>query len=976
MNADSRNDPHDFLAHAASVRALARALVGDSGADDVEQAAWARALSAKSFVPTGTAGWLATIVRNVVRSNWRAETRRAARETQATQTRREIPTPDAILEREELRRRLVERVLALDDPWRTALVLHYLEERDLRRVAEATGVSIETARTRVKRGLELLRAQWKRESGGTWAVALVRVFDLDRGALAAPTTLGGLVAMSAALKFGIVAAVGIVVVATIMRLGGGTPGAPLVGEVAAVEEPAKVDVAGDVARAGDVSREETLVSAPPLADDDGASNAASVRVRIRWGADSTPAENVWVELRSMADPNPQLQLRRQRTDAKGEVLFEDVAPGRVVARTDRGPSGVDAVAAHEAKLIELVLFAGLRLVGEVVDEREQPVADAEIWIDGTGPTGFGFPLAVSDSEGRFEVRNLDRGSWFYVGARAAGRAPTAQHILRAPAVEEARVRLQFTAPGGGFSVNVVDADGAPVPGAVVRIGEPIGRDAGAVADATHAAPAPPLIARTDERGAVRFEGAKLGPQSLTVQCVGYAPWKELIEVGVDRARTIVLQRGAVLRGRVVDIDGRPLNNARVSIGGFGDAAEVFASTDRDGAYELVGAPVGEFTAIASAPNVGRAEQTFVATPGEELEWNARIEPLGVIVGRVVAPGMSTEGWMVEWAVEGERRRDASRWAKVGGDGAFRVTGCEDLSGMLRVRAALDAPFVLASVKEVRPSAAEVLIEVDPSRRPSVRLRGRVVDENGEPLTDVEVSPFAFELGSSPVDHVDPRTGVFELGPYPSSEWGLVLVARDRPTLRVPPRRVSPDQLHDFGDLVMARGGVLAVAVVRESDVRGESVSVVLTPLDDQLVDGIRGEGALVRSHPLSVGRYLAQAFSSDGLSTEQPVEVHAGVETAVELRLRAAAPWSARIVDAEGRPWSGRVSWTASSGGETVAYGFESVVAGVLAPNMPLPAGELRLLVATPDGAKFARQSLSAELVTRAAEMPLEFEFR
>jgi RNA polymerase sigma factor (sigma-70 family) len=182
MSAPREHDPEALLAHGAYVRGLARELVFDAAlARDVEQETWLAALGESARDPAATRGWLAAIVRNLARRAWRSSERRRAHEAAGAELERVVPSPEEVLEREELRRRVVEAVNALEEPYRAALVLRWLEGHDPREVARRLGVPPETARTRLKRGLELLRARFDRENRGgrgAWCLLFVRGFGL------------------------------------------------------------------------------------------------------------------------------------------------------------------------------------------------------------------------------------------------------------------------------------------------------------------------------------------------------------------------------------------------------------------------------------------------------------------------------------------------------------------------------------------------------------------------------------------------------------------------------------------------------------------------------------------------------------------------------------------------------------------------------------------------------------------------------
>src|SRR5262249_27249671 len=127
----------ELLLHADFVRGLARALVGADG-DDVAQQAWLRALQAPPPHGDGRA-FLAAIVRRLAWNQRRSARRRERRELQAAATE-PSPTPEQVLAREEARRRVVDAVLALDEPFRHVILLRFYEDLAPRAIAQRLDV--------------------------------------------------------------------------------------------------------------------------------------------------------------------------------------------------------------------------------------------------------------------------------------------------------------------------------------------------------------------------------------------------------------------------------------------------------------------------------------------------------------------------------------------------------------------------------------------------------------------------------------------------------------------------------------------------------------------------------------------------------------------------------------------------------------------------------------------------------------------
>src|SRR5262245_11079469 len=170
------------LEQAPYVRGLARELVFDGHmAHDVEQETLLAALEHAPREQDKLRAWLASIARNFALRTWRSAARRVQREQACARPEGGVPSAAEILEREDQRRHLVEHVLALEEPLRAVLVLRFFEELPPREVARRLGLPVETARTRIKRGLEHLRERLDREHRGersAWCLALVNGFRL------------------------------------------------------------------------------------------------------------------------------------------------------------------------------------------------------------------------------------------------------------------------------------------------------------------------------------------------------------------------------------------------------------------------------------------------------------------------------------------------------------------------------------------------------------------------------------------------------------------------------------------------------------------------------------------------------------------------------------------------------------------------------------------------------------------------------
>lgn len=188
-----------LLAHAGRVRRLARALAshGSDEADEAEQQAWLLALERPPARPGRLAGWWRAVVTNVARKRARDDATRMRHEQAAVQraAAREAPPALDAVARAELHHLVVDAVVALDEPYRSAIVLRWFDGLPPAELARRLGVPVETARTRVKRGLTQLRARLGPLMG-----------DQRRGGRLAALFPAGGIAMSGAMKATLAAA--------------------------------------------------------------------------------------------------------------------------------------------------------------------------------------------------------------------------------------------------------------------------------------------------------------------------------------------------------------------------------------------------------------------------------------------------------------------------------------------------------------------------------------------------------------------------------------------------------------------------------------------------------------------------------------------------------------------------------------------------------------------------------------------------
>lgn len=274
--------------------------------------------------------------------------------------------------------------------------------------------------------------------------------------------------------------------------------------------------------------------------------------------------------------------------------------------------------------------------------------------------GSGVKIALTDSEGRFRAEGLQTGPWD-VAVNAAGYLPFSREDLTA---EDDGLTLTL-APAGTVRGRILDAAGAPVPGARVACsatdgGEEEESDDPMIA-VRRAFSSTSMSSESSEDGTFEVVGLAGGSFELSATKSGFsksAPLTVAVREGeVTEDVELVLLPAVAISGRVVRAsDGGAVEGAVVAVavdrGGFGhidwetepDAAAgpdaipspegaVSARTDAGGAFVVEGVAAGKVTVEVRARGFASMKLEDVEAPGSGLE--VRLALGGAVEGRVV-----------------------------------------------------------------------------------------------------------------------------------------------------------------------------------------------------------------------------------------------------------------------------------------------------------------------------------------------------
>lgn len=837
---DARRSTPDLdalLLEARWLEDLARRLVRDPNeADDVVQETFVAAMRSPPREGSLRA-WLAHVARNVVLERGRSESARARRERSVARREGFDGGSDA-LERAEAHQRLVAAVIALDEPWRETLLLHFFERMPAAVIAARMRTPESTVATRITRGVELLRQRFQREDGSSWALALAPLLPELTDALAqsAAAASAAKAAASVVAKGATNSAASALVGSKASSIGGGLVGtwtkfAVVVALVALCAwtswsafddtspsdstEDAHVAVALPTTSVSDASAMAELEVAVKResADVPSASTVAGDRanldVHVRW-SDGTPASDIGVVLHEWSSPAPRLPEHELRTDPNGVARFVGLVVGLVRISLDRCDAGNDRpLVAGETMRVDVTIPTGLEITGIVVDEDDRPVADARLWLSSSGLTLSGLVAGTSGADGRFSLRDVssDRG----IAALHDRYAPSSIVDLP-PSSKDGRrdVTLRLVPSIGPIAGIVRDGAARPVEGARVLV---MSKLTSSIDEAgrriTHSFPK--LLVRTAKNGSFRIDGAPPDPFDLVVRAHGFAPWR-LAGRKFERDRIeISLQREAVVFGRIVDADGVAVQRAAVWSGErFTDVNSCRTNSGADGSYRLTGLPSAIQAVHVETTDRGNDERTLTLRAGTEVEWNVVLKANAPTSGRVVdADGKPVAGWDVK-AVDGAKPGRWLREAQTDADGRFVLENWPDAANAVEVRERWSIGVDYAALETgVTAGRDDLVIVVPRDALRSASVTGRVVDEHGEPLVDAQVSVSSKRMGFG-LEEKPSDAGRFRSDRLRPGTYRLYVTSAGRPAFQSDWFDLAIDETRDLGDVVVARGGAIEV----------------------------------------------------------------------------------------------------------------------------------------------------------------------
>ncbi|HEX5223135.1 MAG TPA: sigma-70 family RNA polymerase sigma factor [Verrucomicrobiae bacterium] len=608
-------------------------------------------------------GWLHRHTCFVASTTVRAEHRRQSRERQAAEMNSLIATAkdDAWLQ---LGPVLDEAIDQLEAPDREAIVLRYFERRDLRAVGAAFGIGEDAAQKRVSRAVDKLR-DLIGQRGATLSATILTGALASSSVLAAPAGLagkitgraladvgagagvaGGILGLIAAAKLKLVVTAVVIVAAVAV---------PLVLKKSAANELKNVaittadSVAAETATTVNAKEDATnlLVNA---AGKPKPTESGLLRLKIVTADSGQPIPSVPIDYRRWdADKFTGRKLQSTRfgdcevsfprettTELELTTRVEGFADTRLRWRKDRG----DEVPVEYTLRLDRATPIG----GTVVDADGNAVAGAKVGFNHDDDPAlikepesheFGWIEVATDNNGQWRInrmadeliRRIRGGAKHpdYVDSAylSLSRDPDAEKKLRAE-----KFVFQLGRPISVVGV-VLDGDGAPVEGATVFVG---GRKM------SHK-----RTAKSRYDGSFTVAGCRPGRELVSAEAEGFATTTiEVAELGQESLR-LVLQRGKLLRLRIVNQQGQPVPKASVWLDTMRNGpinqprpipvqADFSPRSDQNGLVVWSNAPDTELQFDIAASGYMRLNEFKVRPDGEEHV--AVLSPALVVSGQV------------------------------------------------------------------------------------------------------------------------------------------------------------------------------------------------------------------------------------------------------------------------------------------------------------------------------------------------------
>ena len=362
----------------------------------------------------------------------------------------------------------------------------------------------------------------------------------------------------------------------------------------------------------------------------------------------------------------------------------------------------------------------IRLEGQVIDAKDQPVAGARVAIDSNPPR-----TVVTEADGGFVLEGLIARTYALEATADAGYAGPVRVRLGAKP-EPLTLRIK----AAGTVEVVVTADDKPVAGATVELRSSL-----------------LWSAKTGADGVATLTGVGAVWAPLAVHAEGYSPAAMMAwssgDPAVPSRFVVALAKGAPISGTVVDDAGKPIGGARVVAAAMAEPFPVVdlrrdgVETKADGTFALPALAAGTWRLTATQADRAPGSSTPITVDGVHARTGVKLvlEAGAVLHGTVKdsggAPIASAD---VRVVARGFLPWRARREAFTAADGTFAIRGLPrravDVVASHEHGASAIVPADLAAKAEV-----DIVLTLDVTGA----IEGTIVDRAGQSIGDAQVS---------------------------------------------------------------------------------------------------------------------------------------------------------------------------------------------------------------------------------------------
>ena len=791
----------DLRDNASWLRHLARSLVHrDDVAEDLVQETWMVALRSPPARDRPLRPWLAGVLRNLAYKRRRGDARRSKRELTAPVLSDGASTPEALVARAEAEHLLGQHVDALEEPYRSTVVLTYREHLTSSELGERMGVPASTVRARLRHALSELRRRLEARHGRAWCILLWPLAGRE-GTGPVPYVGGGRAVLRTigALALPLVWAVG-----------------AQHGVRGAREQPAPVAAMAQRARSAEGTRAAEAPIPTWLTQAGAPSRGVAGRVLFEGapvrGAEvrlvTEPSETgVRAEPRAVTDADGRFDLGRQ---PPLHGLLVATAPGRTAAM--RPVELADPTLAVDA--IELRVEPCTAAVhGVVHDAGGGVIPGARVRL--LGEDGAPGPRATADEHGAYRIC-VPPGD-VMIAVEAAGYGGVSVELTAyAPKRRDLALSPEAIVTG-----RVVRQDGAGVPNALVSL----------VPTAPAASTSAVVLGWTDEHGRFVLGGVAGGAHRVIARADGLGSGRpvEIAATPGERSDevTCTLEPTRRLEGVVVEA-GRPVPGARIFAQSRVELSGAMAISQRDGTFVAEGVPRG---ALDVSVEGRQLEQPAPADPAQGAPLRLEVAAAAQVRGRVVRSGRPVPHARIRAVAAG-----TSEATEADGEGRFTL------------RSAQGGPVTLYGEAPTRDARGRLVLssatpdEVELSLDAEGLVAGTIVDEAGTPIAGASVRVTPDGADAPPGESTSDEAGRFVARALGAGHYVVSVEVRGAGRDHLLERPIHLD--HAAAEI---RGLQIALPLVRAA-LRGRVVS----------------EGGLadvrVMAMPLENGRVRASAF--------------------------------------------------------------------------------------------------------------------